>query len=61
MKRIRTPGLPAFVAMMTNGTSGDVRATDLSVPKKAYQPWELAEVAESLARDVEELFEYRIR
>ena len=51
------PDFPPFVAMMTNGTSGDVRATDLSVPKKAYQPWELMEeVAESLARDVEELY-----
>lgn len=48
---------PPFVAMMTNGTSGDVRATDLSSPKKAYQPWELMnEVAESLARDVESLY-----
>ncbi|MDA9764571.1 neutral/alkaline non-lysosomal ceramidase N-terminal domain-containing protein [Opitutales bacterium] len=43
---------PPFVAMMSNGTSGDVRSSDLG-KSNPVAPWELMNiVAESIAKDV---------
>jgi neutral ceramidase len=50
--------LPPFVAMMSNGTSGDVRSTDLSKPAAGQQPWEqVKQVALSITSDVETLYQ----
>ncbi|MCB1121281.1 MAG: hypothetical protein KJT03_07015, partial [Verrucomicrobiae bacterium] len=44
---------PPFVAMVSNGTSGDVRISDLSKNGKSYQPFELiGEVGRSIAYDI---------
>ncbi len=44
---------PPFVAMMTNGTSGDVNANNVDAPRPKFEPFERMDlVAEDLARTV---------
>ena len=48
--------IPPFVAMMSNGTSGDVRSSDLRDGSRAA-PWDrMTEIAESMAQDVYEAY-----
>jgi len=41
---------PPFVAMMSNGTSGDVNNIDFCKPRRSYEPWtRMREVADDVA------------
>jgi len=54
---------PPFVAMMSNGTSGDVNNIDFRKPKRSYEPWtRMREVADDVADEafrVHKQIEYR--
>jgi hypothetical protein len=48
--------VPPFVAMMSNGTSGDVRSSDLQVSSQSGSWERIREVAESMAENVYEKY-----